>query len=117
MHIPRFWSKVASTAEKPNGQSVPFVCWRGSPTSVAEAQALAQQAAQRMAARIASGQGFPERYAYPGRQVREEIVEEIKSPLGDVAAAVTRNAYGSLVLNAARVLFIDIDLPDSSEQA
>jgi len=36
-----------------------------------------------------------------------------------VAAAITRNSYGCLVLNTARVMFVDVDLPelDRAEEA
>jgi hypothetical protein len=32
----------------------------------------------------------------------------------EVVGIVTRNSYGSLVLNAARALFVDVDLPQES---
>ncbi len=41
--------------------------------------------------------------------MREEIVDVIKGSDGRESAIVTRNGYGALVLNAARVMFIDID--------
>ena len=43
--------------------------------------------------------------------MREEIVREITGPEGDLSAVLTRNAYGAVVLNAARAFFIDVDLP------
>jgi len=45
MQLARFWSKIESTAQTPAGTPVPFVCWRGSATSAAEAQAFARAAA------------------------------------------------------------------------
>lgn len=48
------------------------------------------------------------RYHYLDRPVREPIVEELT--VGDRRlAAITRNGYGAYVLNAANVLFADID--------
>ena len=35
-----------------------------------------------------------------------------KTATGEVAAVVTRNSYGCLVLNTARVMFVDVDLPE-----
>jgi hypothetical protein len=78
---------------------------------MADAQTLARQAAESIAARIGRGEGFPQRYAYADRPLREEILQEIRGAQGELAAAVTRNGYGSEVLNAARLLFIDVDLP------
>ena len=111
MHIPSFWSKVESQARSPNGNEVHFACWGGSQTSVAEAQILARGVAERIASRIRRGEGFPERYAYGDRPLREEILGKIDGPLGDPTAVLTRNAYGVRVLNAAQALFIDVDLP------
>src|SRR5260370_29858202 len=117
MQLARFWSKSESVAETPAGKSVPFLCWRGSPHSMADANRLASEATERMAERIRKGEGFPQRYAYPGRLLREEILQEIQGTHGELEAALTRNAYGAEVLNAARLLFIDVDLPKPSPLA
>jgi hypothetical protein len=82
-----------------------------------DASRLAREATERMAERIRNGEGFPERYAYPGRMLREEVLQEIHGNHGELEAALTRNAYGSEVLNAARLLFIDVDLPGPSAAA
>ncbi|HEX6036643.1 hypothetical protein [Longimicrobium sp.] len=114
MLIPRYWSRAESQATTPDGRPVRFHVWRGSRTSPAEAQALANEAVVRIADRIQRGQGFPERYAYGDRPLREEVVREIPgaAPAADTPdAALTRNSYGALVLNAARAFFIDVDVP------
>ena len=67
MLIPRYWSRAESTATTPAGKFVRFHVWRGSRSSPAEAQTLAQEAVGRIADRIRSGAGFPERYAYGDR--------------------------------------------------
>jgi hypothetical protein len=91
-----------------------FVSWRWSFQSAAEAQALADQAAQQVADRIRHGDK-PQRHPgyYPGRPFREEVVREIKDGAGELAAVITRNSYGCLVLNTSRVMFLDVDLPES----
>ena len=105
MNFPQFWAK---------GVSGGVVCWRWSSRSVAEAQALATQAAGQLAERIraldfssssASGGGY-----YPNRAMREPILQEFRDGAGEIAAVVTRNVYGCRVLNTARVMFVDIDL-------
>jgi len=115
MLIPRFWSRVSSQAVRPDGTQVRFHVWRGSRTTPAEAQALAQEAVARMAERIQRGAGFPEKYSYGDRPLREEVVREIvgAGTEDDPDAALTRNSYGALVLNAARAFFIDVDVPGS----
>jgi len=113
MLIPRFWSRAESQATRPDGQPVRFHVWRGSRTSAAEAQALAAGAVARIAERIGRGAGFPERYAYGDRPLREEVVREIPGPGDAPNVAITRNSYGALVLNAASAFFIDVDVAGS----
>lgn len=112
MLIPRYWSRAESTATTPAGKFVRFHVWRGSRASAAEAQTLADEAVGRIADRIRSGAGFPERYAYGDRPLREEVVGEFPAAATAEApdAAITRNSYGALVLNASRVFFIDVDV-------
>ncbi|HWK89206.1 MAG TPA: hypothetical protein VNP72_04400 [Longimicrobium sp.] len=118
MLIPRFWSRAESQAMTPAGKAVRFHVWRGSRSSAAEAQAAADEAVRRIADRIALGQGFPERYAYGDRPLREEVVREFPAGGAETPdAALTRNAYGALVLNASRAFFIDVDVAGSDAPA
>jgi len=104
MNFPQFWAQ---------GKSGDFIVWRWSNQSLAEAQSLANQAVQQLADRFRGG-GFPphQGHYYPDRPFREQILQEFKKPDGTLAAVVTRNSYGCQVLNAARVMFVDIDLPE-----
>ncbi|HET7233667.1 MAG TPA: hypothetical protein VFJ16_26900 [Longimicrobium sp.] len=119
MLVPRFWSRASSQAVRPDGTPVRFHVWRGSRTSPDEAQALAHDAVARMAERIQRGAGFPEKYTYGDRPLREEVIREIPGTGGDddPDAAITRNSYGALVLNAARAFFIDVDVAGSEPGA
>jgi hypothetical protein len=104
MNFPQFWAR---------GSSGNFLSWRWSSQSMAEAQSLAAQAAQQLADRFRSG-AFPPKHGgyYPDHPFREQVLREVKSGAGESAAVVTRNSYGCLVLNTARVMFVDIDLPE-----
>jgi hypothetical protein len=104
MNFPPFWAR---------GASGDFSCWRWSSNSADEAQSLAVQAAQQLAERLARGD-FPPKHGgyYPNRPFREPVLREIKDDAGETAAVVTRNSYGCLVLNTARVMFVDVDLPE-----
>jgi hypothetical protein len=104
MNFPPFWAR---------GASGDFSCWRWSSKSLAEAQSLAAEAAQQLAERFAHGD-FPPKHGgyYPNRPFREPVLQEIKDDAGETAAVVTRNSYGCLVLNTARVMFVDVDLPE-----
>jgi hypothetical protein len=61
--------------------------------------------------RIRRGEPFPGEYSYGNRPPREEILQVLDGTTSEPLAMVTRNRYGAQVLNAARLLFLDIDLP------
>jgi len=107
MNFPQFWAL---------GHKGGFSCWRSSSQSLVEAQALANQAAQKLAERFRAGD-FPNAGRsgggyYPNRPMREPVLQEFKNNTGEIAAVITRNAYGCLVLNTAQVMFVDIDFPE-----
>ncbi|HEX3627508.1 MAG TPA: hypothetical protein VH280_19045 [Verrucomicrobiae bacterium] len=104
MNFPQFWAR---------GSKGDFICWRWSFQSVAEAQTLANQAVETLAAMIRAGK-YPPKYGgyYPNRPFREEILQEFKNEAGEIVAVITRNSYGCEVLNTARLMFVDIDLPE-----
>ncbi|MBP8260660.1 MAG: hypothetical protein KA118_13485, partial [Verrucomicrobia bacterium] len=89
-----------------------FACWRWSSSSLNEAATLAQEAARRIAERFHARENLQRGYGYPDRPVREPVLREIRAPDGELAGAITRNSYGALVLNTARVMFADVDLPE-----
>jgi hypothetical protein len=104
MNFPKYWAR---------GKSGNFLVWRWSSQSLADAQALADQVALQLAERFKAG-GFSAHQGgyYPDRPFREQVLQEFKNPAGEINAVVTRNSYGCLVLNTARVMFVDIDLPE-----
>jgi len=65
--------------------------------------------AKRIFDRLING-ARPDKYAYSDRPPREEIVNAVRQGDKDIAI-ITRNRYGALVLNAASVLFVDVDYP------
>ena len=104
MNFPPFWAR---------GVRRDFSCWRWSSKSLAEAQALADQAAKQLAERFKHGDLPPKnRGYYPNRPFREPVLRELKNAADQLVAVVTRNSYGCLVLNTSRVMFIDVDLPE-----
>ncbi len=106
MNFPKFWAK---------GTCQDFVCWRWSFQNLAEAQSLAEQAARQLAERFRQGNLPPKNGGYyPDRPAREQILREINdgNDGNGLTAVITRNSYGSQVLNTARAMFVDIDLPE-----
>ena len=111
MKIGRYWTKRRAEAVTPSGKLVAVIAYGWSLLSREEAVRRADESARRAAARIAAGEPFPRGYDYADRPAREEVVEEFKGDGGEPVAAVTRNSYGSLVLNTKDLMFIDVDLP------
>lgn len=111
MLIPRYWAKAEQSATAPGGRHFQLRSWGVSPTSRAEAQTDALERLTAWVRRIEGGQSPEHRYAYGRSVLREELLQEILGPAAESIAIVTRNRYGCRVLNATRVLFLDVDLP------
>lgn len=104
MNFPPFWAR---------GEAGDFFSWRWSFKSLEEAKALANESAKQMAERFRRGNFPPHQDGYyPGRPFREQVLQEVKNNGGELVAVVTRNSYGCTVLNTARVMFVDVDLPE-----
>jgi hypothetical protein len=108
MLIPYYWAE-GRLQIKSAGKQVTVRRWGWSDASQAEAQALAEKRAQDAMRRILSGEDLRRRETRDsyGTQEGVPIREEVVSRHGE--NVVTRNSYGSLCLNAPRVLFADID--------
>ena len=111
MKFARYWTRGRAEARSRAGRLLTVTSWGWSMLSLAEAEERADAAARRGAARIAAGEPFPHGYEYTDRPAREEMVEEFRDEDGELSAAVTRNSYGSLILNTRDLMFIDVDLP------
>jgi hypothetical protein len=81
---------------------------------LSEAQTQARQGAAKLAEQFAT-RGQLERYGYADRPLREPVLREIRDSGGEISAVVTRNSYGCHVLNTARAMFVDVDLPEGVE--
>src|SRR5688572_16069039 len=104
MKIPRHWARRVVDGTAAFGWSF---------SNAAEAEAMANDRAREIAARLAAGT-LHERgnNYYADRPVREPIMREFRDTAGEISALITRNVYGALVLNAARALFVDVDFPE-----
>jgi hypothetical protein len=104
----RYWANAASKAKLPDGAEVTLNTWGCSDEGQAIAQAEAESRLQRMRERVAQKgfEGLQQRYGYDDRAMREPVLEQLPG------GAISRNSYGCEVLNTARVMFVDIDLPE-----
>lgn len=114
MHIPKFWAPARRQVNKPDGRGLDLSAWGWSDRDLDEARRMAETRLQNVLTRVLNGAPLPRgnSYGYGERPLREEIVDSYPGAQ-DMLACVTRNRYGSLVLNAATILFIDVDLPES----
>jgi len=58
-----------------------------------------------------------DRYEYGAVPLREEVLGQLDGPDARLLAVLTRNGYGSVVLNTERVMFVDIDFPATAAGA
>lgn len=106
MKFYKYWAKATEEVSSV-GQRWKAQRFAGSNESVADARANAHKLAQKTAEALRRGD-VPDSYLYSDRPVREEIVEAFGDDENPYAI-ITRNGYGSLVLNTARILFADVD--------
>src|SRR5258706_5178155 len=111
MKMARFWARES---EEFAGQRAVARGW--SNTSIDDARDVARKTAGRVAQKLASG-GDKGHYLYGDRPLPEPIVREFLDSTGATRAAVTRNAYGALVLNTRDMMFIDIDREEAHPPA
>ena len=115
--LPRYWATVRRTVSFPQTKEYALTIHGASDVSVQEAQRDAEQRMERLIAA-----GGPEQLGssgveyYPLRRLPEELLEEVRAEGGALVAAITRNRYGSAVLNTDAVLISDVDLVDPSRQ-
>lgn len=115
MKVPRYWQREQVQTESGD---VTFG-WGFSETSNEEARVRARETAQRVADWLGDGDKWDaelNQYGYDERLPREEIIREMTDSMGETNAFVSRNGYGSLILNTRDLVFIDVDLPPQRRQ-
>lgn len=108
MKLPVYWSKATAEEIDRDGKTVSASCWRWSDTSKEDAHQSALAAAGQLLQRLMRGERLG-RYSYGQRPLREEVLETHSDDEGELSLALTRNSYGAVVLNTARVMFVDLD--------
>jgi hypothetical protein len=88
-----------------DGAEQTITCYGGSNLSSEEARARAKEKAEKIKRKIQGEKHLFDEYEV---EIREEILRLI-----DDHSAITRNRYGAQVLNAEKLLILDIDKPKS----
>jgi hypothetical protein len=112
VNFPRFWAKERGFVPKGRRGKLHFECWGWSDFSQADAERAAREKGERISQHLRGTQRPPDRYGYGSRPLREEVLRTMNGSDGALAAAITRNQYGCLVLNTARAMFVDIDITE-----
>lgn len=111
MHIPESWAKAEGECEGPGKRKLKFAVWGWGADDVSAKREAANRL-QRLLERVRRGEQIPRGYEYGSRPLREEILERFGDGSPEQAVALlSRNRYGAVVLNTARLLFLDIDVP------
>ena len=97
MYFPKYWAR---------GKWNSVSAWGWSDESLDKAREAGIERAKKVSQRIEGGE--MNTYGYAHAPLREEILEEIK---GDrIQAIISRNRYGSEILNTDQMIFIDADI-------
>ncbi len=114
--VPRYWARAEKEVTTRSRGTMHLVKYGWSDSNASEAQRQAERWLETLVSRVMSGEAL-DHYSYGERgPLREELIQEVRFN-GETVGYVTRNRYGSLVLNAARAMFVDIDLPQPKKSS
>jgi hypothetical protein len=116
--VPKFWAKSRSAPAGKNGR-LSLQTWGWSDVDSADALERAEQRLHALLQRVRNRDDLGRSWQYYSngeRPLREEVLERSPAGATEGAALVTRNRYGVAVLNTARLLAIDVDLPAVTPQ-
>ncbi|GAA3936455.1 hypothetical protein [Hymenobacter algoricola] len=111
MQIYSHWARTTLACQDAGGASYHLVAYAGSDESPAAAQAAGQALLRTRHAHLLANEPLRE-YPTGAAPLREHLEQRLYDSRGELLAALTRNRYGSLVLNAPRVMFLDVDDAD-----
>lgn len=113
--IPRHWAAVREVRSLPDGRELDLTVHGSSNDSPEDAQRDARERLERLVATGGPGRwNDGDREYYPDRRLPEELLQEVRSPEGELIGAITRNRYGAAVLNTDAVLISDVDLVEET---
>lgn len=110
MKIAPYWARETFSGADKKGRTHAFAAYGWSFGSMDEAKADARRRAEKLFTLFTGGEELTTYADYLDRPVREEIIETLTHD-GESIGLITRNRYGVLVLNTAKVAFVDVDFP------
>lgn len=110
LHEPFFRATASCSGSDRRGNRLFRSATAISKSSREDAENRAREAANKALERVLNGEG-PDRYLYGDRLVVEPVLRRFDSGGEASRGVVTVNGYGCEVLNAARLMFVDVDIP------
>jgi hypothetical protein len=111
MLIPRFWVRSETRHVLNGDDTYALSSWGWSDESRDHAREVAAERLTRLVARAEQKLDKRRHYLYADTPLREEIIERFAATESPSHAILTRNSQGCLILNAAALMFIDVDIP------
>ncbi|MDU0371659.1 hypothetical protein ACFPAF_14740 [Hymenobacter endophyticus] len=108
MQLYSYWARATLDCLDAEGNSYHLVAYGGSNATQAAAQEAAHQLLQIRQARLLEP-GVLGEYPTGSAPLREQLVQRVQDAQGRELGAITRNRYGSLVLNAPSFMMLDVD--------
>ena len=108
MQLYTYWDRTTLDCFDADGNPYHLVAYGGSNDSQAAAREAAEQLLQVRQARLL-GPGALGEYPTGAAPLREQLIQRIQDAQGGELGAITRNRYGSLVLNTPRFMMLDVD--------
>lgn len=102
MKIFKYWTSEKQKV-KISGEEKEITCYGGSNVSLEDAAVKAKEKMEKLKRKISGDRSVFKDYEV---EIREEILQIV-----DDNSIITRNRYGARVLNAATLMFLDIDKP------
>ncbi|GGL45685.1 hypothetical protein H9L10_11905 [Phycicoccus endophyticus] len=116
MEVPQHWVRVEGFSPHLGRRGGTIAVWGWSAESDADAEEVGRSRLAETLARIEREGRLPPGHGYyPRTPLREPVLDEVRSPAGDLLGVVTRNRMGCEVLCTDRLLIADIDVPELLE--
>ncbi|MBC6609706.1 hypothetical protein H8B15_02150 [Hymenobacter sp. BT507] len=115
MQVYSYWARATLDCADAAGLPYHLTAYAGSDNSEAAAKQAVAQLLHTRHARLLANQALAE-YPTGSAPLREELLQRLHNKQGEMIGALTRNHYGSIVLNTLAVMFLDIDAVDLRER-
>lgn len=107
-----YWARAIQHCQDDEGRPYRLIAYAGSDESASAAQQAAYKQLHQRCQRLEAGESLRQ-YPSGTAPLREPVVQRLVDDLdGQLIGAVTRNRYGSRVLNTRGIMFLDVDRAD-----